>query len=107
MIMAGDNARDLNIDELSEGAENASALLKLMANQNRLLILCHLVEGEKCVNELQRLLPLSQSALSQHLAVLRRQSLVSTRRAAQLIYYSLASHEVRAVLSTLHSLYCK
>jgi len=105
--MAVSDVADLDIEKMRAGADQASSLLKSMANENRLLVLCYLVEGEKSVTELQRHLPLSQSALSQHLAVLRREGLVTTRREAQSIYYSLASDEARAVLSTLYELYCK
>jgi len=93
-------------EKMQASADSASSLLKSMANENRLLILCQLVEGERSVSELQRQLPLSQSALSQHLAVLRREGLVATRRSAQSIYYSLASAEASAVLATLYDLYC-
>ncbi|MFG1422310.1 ArsR/SmtB family transcription factor [Roseixanthobacter liquoris] len=91
---------------LEARAEEAAALLSSMANAKRLLVLCHLVEGERSVGELATLAGLSQSALSQHLGKMRLQGLVSTRREAQTIYYSLASREVRAVLETLYGLYC-
>ena len=84
----------------------ASALLKAMGNPHRLMILCRLAEGEKCVGELERVIGLSQSALSQHLARLRRDDVVATRRVAQTIYYSLAGPEARAVIATLYRLYC-
>jgi len=77
-----------------------------MGNERRLLVLCQLQEGEKSAGELEKLVGLSQSALSQHLARLRRDGLVSTRRAAQTIYYSLAGEEARAVIATLYDLYC-
>ena len=77
-----------------------------MANAKRLLVLCHLVEGERSVGDLAAIAGLSQSALSQHLAKMRLQGLVKTRRDAQTIFYSLASHEVRAVLETLYAIYC-
>ena len=96
----------MDIAELQDNAARASALLKTMANEWRLLILCHLAEGEKSVGELEKLIDLNQSALSQHLAVLRRERLVTTRRAAQSIYYSLASNEAAAVMGTLYDLYC-
>jgi ArsR family transcriptional regulator, virulence genes transcriptional regulator len=92
--------------ELEQNARKASALLKAMANERRLLILCHLAQGEKSVGELERLIGLSQSALSQHLARLRRDKLVHTRRAAQTIFYSLAGREAGAIMETLYSLYC-
>jgi len=97
---------DVDYDKMQASAGRASTLLKSMANENRLLILCQLVEGEKSVTELQGRLPLSQSALSQHLAVLRRDRLVTTKRVAQSIFYSLASLEVQAILMTLSDLYC-
>ena len=81
-------------DELAVHAAAAARLLKLVANERRLLILCRLASaGEASVGELARIVGLSQSALSQHLAKLRRDSLVRTRRDAQTIYYSLASRE--------------
>lgn len=78
-----------------------------MGNVHRLMILCQLVEGERSVTELERLVGLSQSALSQHLARLRHDTLVQTRRSAQTIYYSLAGEEAIAVIATLHRLYCE
>lgn len=97
----------MDVGELQENATRASTLLKTMANEWRLLILCHLAEGEKSVGELEQLVDLNQSALSQHLAVLRRERLVETRRSAQSIYYSLASNEAASVMSTLYEIYCK
>jgi DNA-binding transcriptional ArsR family regulator len=91
---------------LEERAEEAAALLASMANAKRLLVLCHLVEGERSVGDLAAIAGLSQSALSQHLGKLRLQGLVRTRRDAQTIFYSLASDEVRAVLETLYGIYC-
>lgn len=94
-------------EKLKENAQNAANLLKAMANERRLLILCQLMQGEKNVTELEHRLPLSQSALSQHLAKLRKENLVKTRREAQTIYYSLQGEEVTAVLGTLHALFCE
>ncbi len=96
----------MDINELKENAQRASELLKAMSNEKRLMILCYLAEGEKAVGEMERLVGLSQSALSQHLARLRRDGLVKTRRESQTIYYSLSGGEASAVMSTLHSLYC-
>lgn len=93
--------------DLEQNARKASSLLKALGNERRLLILCHLAEGEKSVGELETLISLSQSALSQHLARLRRDGLVSTRRAAQTIYYSLAGREAAAIMETLHALFCE
>lgn len=93
--------------DLERNARKASALLKALANERRLLILCHLAGGERSVGELETLIDLSQSALSQHLARLRRDGLVTTRRSAQTIFYSLAGREAAAVMETLHALYCE
>ena len=97
----------MDLDKLETKARHASSLLKAMANEHRLLVMCRLLEGEKSVGELVRLVGLSQSALSQHLARLRRDQLVQTRRAAQTIYYSLAGPHARAVIETLYDLYCE
>jgi DNA-binding transcriptional ArsR family regulator len=88
-------------------AGKAAGLLKALANENRLLILCHLQERELSVGELNAQVGLSQSALSQHLAILRRDGLVETRKSGQTVYYSLKSDEVRAVIGVLHGLYCR
>lgn len=95
----------MDSSELEQNARKASALLKSMANERRLLILCHLAHGEKSVGELEELVGLSQSALSQHLARLRRDRLVGTRRAAQTIYYSLTGREAGAIMESLYGLY--
>ncbi|CAN0656789.1 winged helix-turn-helix transcriptional regulator [Nitratireductor aquimarinus] len=87
-------------------ARQASDLLKAMANQNRLMILCHLLDGEASVNALAEAVGMSQSALSQQLGKLRALGLVETRRDGQQIYYSLAAQEVEQVLQTLYGIYC-
>jgi len=87
-------------------AADAARLLKVLANDKRLMLLCLLVEREHSVGELNASVALSQSALSQHLAVLREDGLVSTRREAQTIYYSLAAGPAQQVIATLHDLYC-
>ena len=92
--------------EMADHANDAAQLLKALANQNRLLILCRLAEGEMSVGQLNEQLELSQSALSQHLSVLRRDGLVATRRDAQTIYYSLAGGPAMDVINTLHRIYC-
>lgn len=96
----------LDLETIQNNARRASTLLKAMSNQHRLMILCQLVPGEKSVGELERIIGLSQSALSQHLARLRRDQLVKTRRSAQTIYYSLNGEEASAVIETLYGLYC-
>lgn len=92
--------------QLQKSASRAASLLKALSNPSRLLILCQIAEGEKSVRELQRQLGLGQSGLSQHLALLRREGIVATRREAQSIFYSLASPETKAVMATLYELYC-
>ena len=96
----------MDIERMMANAKEASQLLKAMSNERRLLILCHLASGEKAVCELEALMGLSQSALSQHLAKLRQDDLVRTRRNAQSIYYSLHGEAARAIMVTLHGLYC-
>ena len=97
---------EIDLERIQDNARRASTLLKAMSNQHRLMILCQLVPGEKCVGELEKIVGLSQSALSQHLARLRRDNLVATRREAQTIHYSLAGEEASAVIETLYGLYC-
>jgi len=82
-------------------AGRASRLLRAMGNERRLVLLCYLSEREHSVTELSKLVGLSQSALSQHLAKLRRDRLVETRRSAQTVYYSIASPEVGKLLRAL------
>jgi len=84
----------------------AAAFLKILANDRRLMILCELLKGERCVSELEEIVSLSQSALSQHLARLRRSHLVKTRRESQTIYYSIADPGVTKVIGALYDLYC-
>jgi DNA-binding transcriptional ArsR family regulator len=84
-----------------DATERASAVLKAMGNRHRLMILCHLRNGEACVTDLEKIVGLSQSALSQHLAKLRNEHLVKTRRRAQTIYYSLAGNLAEHVLEAL------
>ena len=91
---------------MEQAAARASQLLKALANQHRLMILCHLTKGERSVGELERVIGLSQSALSQHLARLREDGLVQTRRAAQTIYYAIAGDAAPRVLGVLYDIYC-
>jgi DNA-binding transcriptional ArsR family regulator len=95
-----------DLSELHAMASHACELLKAMSNEWRLMILCHLSEGEKTVGELQSLLGLSQSALSQHLAILRREKIVQPRKHAQSVSYSLAGDEATMVMATLHDVFC-
>lgn len=92
--------------ELAGAAGRAARLLRLMGHDARLMILCHLAESEQHVGALEAKLGLSQSALSQHLARLRAEGLVATRRAGQQIFYRLASKEAARILAAVHELYC-
>lgn len=92
---------------LEANAAEASGLLKLMANEHRLLILCHLVaEGEMSVNALAAAVDLSQSALSQHLARLREDGLVAFRRESQTLFYRVTDQKAVQVLKTLKRIFC-
>ena len=96
----------LNASSMSRHADEAAALLKALAHPARLRVLCRLVEGECTVGELQKLVDLSLSALSQHLAILREMELVTTRRASQSIHYALAPGPALEVMAALHRAYC-
>lgn len=96
----------MDFSSLNERAGAAEALLKAIANRHRLMLLCELHQGERSVTTLQNAVGLSQSAVSQHLAKLREEGLVSTRRESQTIYYTLASESVRRLISTLYDIYC-
>jgi DNA-binding transcriptional ArsR family regulator len=98
---------DVNrLSELQAHAQAAAQLLKALANEHRLMILCTLISQELSVGELNARVPLSQSALSQHLAGLREAGLVKTRKAAQTVYYQLAGDEASRVIAVLQSIYC-
>ena len=97
---------EFTVEDLREHAADATRLLKALANESRLMILCKLAEGELSVGELNEHVPLSQSALSQHLALLRRDGLVHTRREAQTIYYTLVDGPASKVIELMHGIYC-
>lgn len=97
---------DMNLGELQSRAKRATGLLKAMSNPVRLLVLCQLAEGEKSVGELEKVVDVSQSALSQHLALLRSRGIVVSRRAGQTIFYSLTGREAPALLAALYEVYC-
>ena len=105
--MARKTSTSTALAEMQAHACEASSLLKAMGNEQRLLILCQLVGGEMNVSELQSGVDLSQSALSQHLAVLRDAGFVDTRREAQTVFYSLPNGPVKKVMQTLHKIYCE
>ncbi len=97
----------MNLEEMEKNSAQAVVLLKAMANERRLQILCLLHNQELSVGELSNQLELSQSALSQHLAWLRRDGLVETRKEAQTVFYTLSSSEVKAIIEVLHRIYCE
>lgn len=89
-----------------ESAGRAADLLRLLGNEKRLMILCQLADGERSVGEIQRLVGLSQSSLSQHLALLREDGIVATRRESQTVYYRIADPAAMRVIETLAELFC-
>ncbi|AWB68546.1 transcriptional regulator [Saccharobesus litoralis] len=93
--------------DFTEKASQAAALLKALSNEHRLMVLCLLLTQEMSVGQINEHIELSQSALSQHLAWLRNEGLVKTRKESQTVYYTLDSKEAKAIIGTLHSLYCE
>ena len=91
---------------MASAAQKASELMKTLGHKDRLMVLCHLSSGEKSVGELAGLLDIPQSPLSQHLARMRKENLVITRRDAQTIYYSIASKDAARIVGLMHELYC-
>ena len=98
--------RQNGAQSIYEHADSATRQLKALANVNRLMILCILCEGELSVTELNELIDISQSALSQHLAKLRDDEIVTTRRESQTIYYSIADGVAKGIIQVLHDHYC-
>lgn len=96
----------IDIVEMRSNATQAAELLKAMSNENRLIILCYLGEKEMSVSELNSVIDLSQSSLSQHLARLRKDGLVKTRRESQTIYYTIAHPSIEKLITFLHSEFC-
>lgn len=92
---------------LQRNARKVAPILKAMANPSRLMIVCQLAEGERSVGELEDAVGLSQSGISQHLGVLRREHVVVTRRDRQTVFYSLASRDIVTLITTLHDVFCK
>ena len=99
--------RSHDLGRISGNAKKASNFLKALAHESRLLILCILAEGEKSVGELEELLNLRQPTVSQQLARLRADGLVSTRRDGKAIYYKLASEEARVVIGAVYDVFCR
>lgn len=95
------------LDRMVGNARRAADFLKALAHESRLMILCILAEGEKSVGELEDILKLRQPTVSQQLARLRADGLVSTRRDGKVIYYTLASAEARVVIGAIYDVFCK
>lgn len=96
----------MDIDILRSSADEASRLMKVLSNPDRLLLLCQLALGEKRVGELEELVGIVQPTLSQQLGVLRDENLVSTRREGKNIYYQIASSQALAVMDVLYEQFC-
>ena len=97
---------ELDVGEMREAAGRATAMLRVLANEDRLMLLCQLTEGEACVSDLEELLGIRQPTLSQQLGVLRAEEIVSTRREGKKIFYQVCDERVVSVLKTLYGLYC-
>jgi DNA-binding transcriptional ArsR family regulator len=97
---------NVDVDRMGEHAREVSEFLKALAHEARLMILCDLLRGEKSVGELEALLSRRQSTVSQQLARLRLEGLVSTRRDGQTVYYSIASDRARSVIGALYASFC-
>ena len=96
----------MDLHQLSANAGEAESFMKMLANKNRLMILCSLIDKECSVSELNANIPLGQSALSQHLAALRKSNLVATRRDAQTIYYTVSDKRVKEIIKKLYEIFC-
>ncbi len=99
-------SQGIDLKRLKRGAASACALLKALAHEDRLLLLCQLSAGELCVSDIEARSGIHQPSLSQQLAVLRNARLLATRREGTRIYYRLASHEATAVMQTLYEQFC-
>lgn len=95
------------LKKMQASAEDACKLMKVLSNSDRMMLLCEIGQGEKCVSELEDALDLHQPTLSQQLTVLRKEQLVKTRREGKQIYYSLASEIAVSVMGLLYKHYCK
>lgn len=100
------NTQQLNLHDMQAAAGRACALLKVLGNPDRLMLLCQLTQGEYCVSELETLLGITQPTLSQQLGVLREEKLVSTRREGKQIFYRIDSSEAMAVMQVLYQQFC-
>ncbi len=99
-------ATNLNLKKMQSSADDACRLMKVLSNQDRMMLLCQISQGEKCVGELEECLDIHQPTLSQQLTVLRNERLVQTRREGKQIYYSSSSQVAREVMNVLYQNYC-
>lgn len=98
--------KNIDLADMHKAADQACRLMKVLANSDRLMLLCELAQGEKCVSELEEILGIVQPTLSQQLTVLRNEELVTTRREGKNIYYQICSPEALAVMQVLYKTYC-
>ncbi len=97
---------EFDLEQMSEAADKASALMRTLGHKGRLMVLCQLASSEKSVGELSDSLGIPQSPLSQHLARMRKEGLVKTRRETQTIFYSLKADDAGKIIECLYGLYC-
>ena len=98
---------ELSIKKIEGKIEKASDFLKIFSNRSRLLVLCNLINGKKTVNDLTLLIGIKQSALSQHLALMRQDKIVSTERSGKFIYYEIMDPDVKKIITVLYEKFCK
>ena len=98
---------DINLKRMRKSADQAVDLMKVLGNRDRMMLLCEINQGERCVSELEELLEIHQPTLSQQLTVLRKKKLVNTRRECNQIYYSASSPIAMSVMALLYQYYCK
>lgn len=101
-----DSKTIINPNEMRAAVDQASELMKALSNQHRLLMLCHLVSGEKSVGQLAELLGIRDSTVSQHLALLRRDGIIAGRRDGQTIWYRIEADIARQIVGVLYAHYC-
>ena len=99
-------AANINLQKMQSSADDACRLMKILSNRDRMMLLCQISQGEKCVSELEACLDIQQPTLSQQLTVLRNEELVQTRREGKQIYYSHSNHVALAVMDVLYQNYC-
>jgi len=97
---------NMNVDEMQTNAREVSDMLKVLSSENRLMLICQLIDGEKSVGELAELLDMRPAAVSQQLALLRKDRVVSTRKVAQTVYYSVSRPDVKGLVEFLYDTYC-